>query len=108
MAVSYDQALNFYKKNRDKFPGMTATQAADQIVRGGEIPLRLLKLRPLPLLLPPLLPLHQHQLQFQWLHQSLWLRLRLYLKLRLRLFTLAPIRLRLLRLTGLTQRPRLP
>jgi hypothetical protein len=38
MAMSYDQALNFYKKNRNNFPGMTASQAVDQIVRGGEIP----------------------------------------------------------------------
>ena len=46
MAVSYDQALNFYKKNRDKFPGMTATQAADQIVRGGEIPVAAVEAAP--------------------------------------------------------------
>ena len=38
MAVSYDQALNFYKKNRNNFPGMTAGQAVEQIVSGGEIP----------------------------------------------------------------------
>jgi hypothetical protein len=38
MAVSVDQALSFYTKNRNKFPGMTASQAVDQIVRGGEIP----------------------------------------------------------------------
>ena len=46
MAVSYDQALNFYKKNRNKFPGMTATQAADQIVRGGEIPVAAVEAAP--------------------------------------------------------------
>jgi hypothetical protein len=46
MAVSYDQALSFYKKNRDKFPGMTATQAADQIVRGGEIPVAAVEAAP--------------------------------------------------------------
>ena len=38
MAVSYDQALSFYTKNRNKFPGMTASQAVNQIVSGGEIP----------------------------------------------------------------------
>jgi hypothetical protein len=38
MAMSVDQALSFYKKNRNNFPGMTASQAVDQIVRGGEIP----------------------------------------------------------------------
>lgn len=46
MGVSYDQALNFYKKNRNKFPGMTATQAADQIVRGGEIPVAAVEAAP--------------------------------------------------------------
>ena len=46
MAVSYDQALSFYKKNRNKFPGMTATQAADQIVRGGEIPVAAVEAAP--------------------------------------------------------------
>jgi hypothetical protein len=44
--VSYDQALSFYKKNRNKFPGMTATQAADQIVRGGEIPVAAVEAAP--------------------------------------------------------------
>jgi hypothetical protein len=46
MAVSYDQALSFYKKNRNKFPGMTATQAADQMVRGGEIPVAAVEAAP--------------------------------------------------------------
>jgi hypothetical protein len=38
MAMSYDQAVSFYTKNRNKFPGMTASQAVEQLVRGGEIP----------------------------------------------------------------------
>lgn len=46
MAVSYDQALSFYTKNRNKFPGMTATQAVDQIVRGGEIPVAAVEAAP--------------------------------------------------------------
>ena len=46
MAVSYDQALSFYTKNRNKFPGMTASQAVDQIVRGGEIPVAAVEAAP--------------------------------------------------------------
>jgi len=46
MAVSVDQALSFYKKNRNKFPGMTASQAVDQIVRGGEIPVAAVEAAP--------------------------------------------------------------
>lgn len=46
MAVSFDQALSFYTKNRNKFPGMTATQAVDQIVRGGEIPVAAVEAAP--------------------------------------------------------------
>jgi hypothetical protein len=38
MAVSVNQAVSFYTKNRNKFPGMTMSQAVDQMVRGGEIP----------------------------------------------------------------------
>ena len=38
MGVSVNQARNFYTKNRNKFPGMTMTQAVEQMVRGGEIP----------------------------------------------------------------------
>jgi hypothetical protein len=46
MAVSVDQALSFYTKNRNKFPGMTASQAVDQIVRGGEIPVAAVEAAP--------------------------------------------------------------
>jgi hypothetical protein len=46
MGVSVDQALSFYTKNRNKFPGMTATQAVDQIVRGGEIPVAAVEAAP--------------------------------------------------------------
>lgn len=38
MGVSVNQARNFYTKNRDKFPGMSMTEAVEQMVRGGEIP----------------------------------------------------------------------
>lgn len=38
MAVSVNQARNYYIKNRDKFPGMNMTQAVDQMVSSGEIP----------------------------------------------------------------------
>ena len=38
MAVSVNQARNFYIKNRDKFPGMSMTEAVAQMVRGEELP----------------------------------------------------------------------
>jgi len=37
MAVSVNQARNFYIKNRDKFPGMTMTQAVEQMVSSGQL-----------------------------------------------------------------------
>ena len=37
MAVSVNQARNFYIKNRDKFPGMNMTQAVDQMVNSGQL-----------------------------------------------------------------------
>ena len=46
MAMTYDQALSFYKKNRNNFPGMTAAQAVDQMVRGGEIPVAAVEAAP--------------------------------------------------------------
>lgn len=46
MAVSVNQARNFYTKNRDKFPGMTMTQAVEQMVRGGEIPVAAVEAAP--------------------------------------------------------------
>jgi hypothetical protein len=46
MAVSVNQARNFYVKNRDKFPGMGMTQAVEQMVRGGEIPVAAVEAAP--------------------------------------------------------------
>lgn len=46
MAVSVNQARNFYTKNRNKFPGMTMTQAVEQMVRGGEIPVAAVEAAP--------------------------------------------------------------
>lgn len=46
MAVSVNQARNFYTKNRNKFPGMTMTQAVEQMVRGGEIPVAAVETAP--------------------------------------------------------------
>lgn len=38
MGLSVNQARNFYLKNRDQFPGMTMTQAVNQLVRGEQAP----------------------------------------------------------------------
>jgi len=46
MGVSVNQARNFYVKNRDKFPGMGMTQAVEQMVRGGEIPVAAVEAAP--------------------------------------------------------------
>jgi hypothetical protein len=46
MGVSVNQARNFYIKNRDKFPGMGMTQAVEQMVRGGEIPVAAVEAAP--------------------------------------------------------------
>lgn len=46
MAVSVNQAVSFYTKNRNKFPGMTMSQAVDQMVRGGEIPVAAVEAAP--------------------------------------------------------------
>lgn len=46
MGMSVNQARNFYVKNRDKFPGMGMTQAVEQMVRGGEIPVAAVEAAP--------------------------------------------------------------
>lgn len=53
MAVSVNQARNFYIKNRDKFPGMSMTEAVDQMVRGGEIPVAPVETAPAATTPPP-------------------------------------------------------